>query len=310
MRNIYLDNPIDIKMILEEYNYSVDSVVNISIGYNDAVYILLSEKIPDRINGMFIDTKANTNYYMIILTIDWFGGELLHQEYHELGKHMMNFHFIQPIKDKILLLGARTYYRVSGPEHNAVIVSEDGSVHCEMCLGDGIEDCIVMTDGRIVTSYFDEGVIGNHGWDIPIGHCGLIVWDELGNRRWESNHPICDCYAINIDEKEHLWFYYYTEFALVKTDFKKEIVFHPDIRGAFGFLLSKDSRHIIFNNGYNNYSEFTSALIRYDKIGSYERTDVIYNEEQLSLKRFKFRSSEALFWDNKNRLFFKDIIQL
>lgn len=37
-----------------------------------------------------------------------------------------------------------------------------------------------MEDGRIVTSYFDEGIFGNFGWDQPLGASGLVVWDEQG----------------------------------------------------------------------------------------------------------------------------------
>ena len=44
------------------------------------------------------------------------------------------------------------------------------------CLGDGIQDCVVKKDGTIITSYFDEGVFGNYGWDEPLGDCGLIAW--------------------------------------------------------------------------------------------------------------------------------------
>ena len=310
MKNICLDSHIDLNILLGGVNHTMTDVVSMSIGYDDSVYILMSEKIPERINGMFVDTVANTRYYMLVLTVDWFSGELLHFEYGEFGKHRMNFHFIQPVEDRILLLGARTYNRQNGPENNAVIVDRDGRVAREMCLGDGIEDCLVTGDGRIITSYFDEGVFGNHGWTMPIGSSGLIVWDEFGNRIWKPDYPIYDCYAMNIDEKENLWFYYYNEFALVKTDFSADLVFHPEIKGASRFLLTKDTRQIIFNNGYNHYFEFTSALLQYDRISEYERCDVVYNDESLLLKGVKFRSSKALFLDKQGRLFAKDVIQL
>lgn len=309
MRNIYVENPIDIKSILKEYDKSIDSVVRISIGCDNLLYLLLSHKIPERINGMFVDTKADTFYDLLILTVDWLTGELLYQRYYKLGRHQMNFHFVQPLKDKILLLGARTYHYSDGPENNAVIVDKNGTIYNEMCLGDGIEDCIVTNSGQIITSYFDEGIFGNYGWDTPIGSCGLIIWEDSGTVKWQAKYPIYDCYAINIDEKENLWFYFYDEFALVKTDFHSDIIFHPEISGASGFLLTSDGRYIIFDGGYNRHFQFTSAQIKHDKLTDYEGTDIIYNGKNLLLKRFAFRSSKAVFWDNENRLFAKDIIQ-
>ncbi|WP_176444820.1 hypothetical protein [Paenibacillus herberti] len=39
----------------------------------------------------------------------------------------------------------------------------------EFLLGDGIQSVQVTDKGIIWTSYFDEGVFGNNGWDKPIG---------------------------------------------------------------------------------------------------------------------------------------------
>lgn len=310
MRNIYVDKPIDIVNILKEYDVSLNSFVSMSIGCDDAVYILLSGKIPERINGMFIDTKADTIYRMLVLSIDWYTGELLSYEYYDLGRHMMNFHFIQPIKDRILLLGSRAYNYMEGPEKNAVIVDRSGTIYNELCLGDGIEDCIVTADGRIITSYFDEGVFGNYGWDHPIGSCGLIFWDEKGNILWKADDPIYDCYAMNLDDEGNLWYYYYDEFHLVRTDFHKKVVYQPDVAGAAGFLLTADSRHLIFDGGYDKHSEFRSAVVSHNEIKDYERTEIIFQEKPLLIKKFRFRGSKALFWDNNNRMFAKQIVQL
>lgn len=310
MRNIYVNNPIDIKSIFKQYNVSLNSFVSMSIGYDDAIYILLSERIPDRINGMFVDTEADTTYSMLVLTVDWQEGRFLAYEYYNLGRHKMNFHFIQPLNDKILLLGSRTYYHADGPERNAVIVNKQGAVYQELCFGDGIADCIVTGDGRIITSYFDEGIFGNYGWDNPIGSCGLLVWDADGNVLWKSKYPIYDCYAMNVDDRGNLWFYYYDDFALVKTDFLSDVIYKPDIQGAAGFLFSMDSRHIIFDSGYHKHSEFQSAVIHHNELRDWQRTEIIFNEEPLLIQQFKFRGAKALFMDNENRLFAKQVMQL
>ncbi len=41
----------------------MESIAGINIGCDDAVYILLREETPERINGMFVNTEADTEYY-------------------------------------------------------------------------------------------------------------------------------------------------------------------------------------------------------------------------------------------------------
>lgn len=161
----------------------------------------------------------------------------------------MNYHFIQPIGDNILLSGARCHlYTDEIAEKNALIITKAGEVISEICFGDGIEHVIVTPDNRIITSYFDEGIFGNYGWDNPIGCNGLIVWNDKGDILWEaSKYPIYDCYAMNVDDEYNLWFYYYDEFKLVKTNYRKDIVYQPEISGSGAFLITKNGRCLIFD---------------------------------------------------------------
>ena len=92
-----------------------------------------------------------------------------------------------------------------------------------------------------LVSYFDEGIFGNYGWSEPIGQSGLIVFDENFNIKWESRDDICDCYAINLDDDGHIWYYYYDEFDLVKTDLKNTIHYKPNIEWVKNFLVCDDS---------------------------------------------------------------------
>lgn len=191
MKTIQMLHHIELKELFNTYGRSMNSLVNIQIGYDEKVYILLSAQIPERIQGMFVNTEANSEYSAICLTVDWENEMITHHELLEFWVHKMNFHFIQPIGDNILLLGARCRYRKeNSPEMNAVIVDFEGNIQSEFCLGDGIQDCIVTDEGNIITSYFDEGVFGNFGWEKPIGHCGLIVWSENGEIKWEANRMI------------------------------------------------------------------------------------------------------------------------
>ena len=87
--------------------------------------------------------------------------------------------YTSPAGEHFLLLGARCAYRENGPDPNAWIVSRDGAVLSRFCLGDGIQDRVVKKDGTIITSYFDEGVFGNYGWDEPLGDCGPVSSTHL-----------------------------------------------------------------------------------------------------------------------------------
>ena len=237
--------------------------VSMNIGYDEKVYFLFSSKIPARINGMFVNTAANASYTALAVTLSWERGVVEKVERFDLGKHTMNFHFIRPVPDgSFLLLGARCMYsEESGPEKNAVFTDKEGNVLRELTFGDGINDCIVRNDGIIITSYFDEGVFGNYGWQEPIGSCGLCAWTMDGRIIWRSERDIADCYAINIDESGNLWYYYYTDFLLVRTDFRTEMEYDPMIKGADSFAVVENGGALIMSGGYDNPDSFCVSRI-------------------------------------------------
>ena len=64
-----------------------------------------------------------------------------------LGFHEMNFHHVMPLGEDILLVGARCRkYKDGTAENNGVLLKKDGTKLAAMCLGDGIESCIVTED--------------------------------------------------------------------------------------------------------------------------------------------------------------------
>ena len=308
---IFLGNPIDAAGLVNKYAEGF-TIKDINIGYDDRIYILLIENIPEMIRsgfGVFVDPSADSGYSVIELTVDWESGELLNSEFYDLGELGPNFHFIQPIGDKLLLVGARTYYREdSGGDDNGFIIDRNGAVSEKFCFGDGIQDCIVLSDGRIVTSYFDEGVYGNYGWRRPVGCWGLVVWNENGEIIWEArNHRISDCYAMNTDEKEDLWFYYYDDFNLVRTDLKTETVYEPGIAGSNSFLITKDSRYVIFDAGYDKHGQYVYAPVFSEKIGGFKPMEFVFDGEKNECIFAKFHGSKAVLSDDGDRIFAKEI---
>ena len=107
MNRIPVKECINLNSIIRRYGLEPYTMVNMQIGYDDALYLLFSARVPERIQGMFVDTQANTEYRALCLFIDWQDGSLLGEEVLEFGVRKMNFHFIQPIGDDILLLASR-----------------------------------------------------------------------------------------------------------------------------------------------------------------------------------------------------------
>ena len=55
-------------------------------------------------------------------------------------------------------------------------------------MGDGIENTLTIPDKKIITGYFDEGILGNFVWSKPIGRFGIIEWDKDGNQIWKKTN--------------------------------------------------------------------------------------------------------------------------
>ena len=289
----------------KKYNCGEGSLVNMQIGYDKRLYFLFNEKIPERIDGMFVPTESDSRYCVMALDIDWDNETVVGERFFDLGTQKMNFHFVQPLNGGLLLVASRCYCINGIGEKNAALIDDRGTIIDQYCLGDGIEDVFVLSDGRIVTSYFDEGVFGNYGWTEPIGSSGLVVWDRDGRIIWEADSDICDCYALNIDNNERLWYYFYTEFELVCTDLQKETVYQPDISGSCMFILTDDGQSVIFDKGYDDHGSFVKERFIGSRLSAPEDIKLDYNGSEISIMRYTSRASLAAFINTENRLFVK-----
>ncbi|MBG9790455.1 hypothetical protein [Brevibacillus laterosporus] len=239
---------IDISPYTEDYE-----VVTSALGYDKKIYILLVNKTPERMDGMFVQSKTSSLFTYKVLTIAE-DGKICETS---LSKQRYNYHFIQPINDdNLLVVGARTrYFGPDNYELNGKIFDLDGNLIKELLLGDGIQNVQVSANGTIWTGFFDEGVFGNYGWVEPIGASGLIGWDRNGKQVF-SNHKadICDCYALNVVNDQEIWFYYYTDFHLVKIANDQMEFFNPKISGSSGFITYNS--YFLFDKGYGKHDEY------------------------------------------------------
>lgn len=168
-----------------------------------------------------------------------------------------NIHHLQPLgNDRLLLLSSRCEYRPNDrSDENGRIYRTDGSFIRGITLGDGIQNVSVTPGGLIWTSYFDEGVFGNFGWEKPLGISGLVAWREDGTKACEFKPSgklgrISDCYAMNTSGSE-VWVYYYPDFPLVRiTDKRVREHWVIPVDGADAFAV--EGSHVLFHGSYDD----------------------------------------------------------
>jgi hypothetical protein len=172
----------------------------------------------------------------------------------ELSGIEQAFPTVQPLMNgEILLAGARCRFQDEDPEENGVVFDRNGRAVRRFILGDGIQDVQTTKEGMIWVSYFDEGVMGNFGWDEPIGVAGIVCFDADGKKQWDFKPPkdvdiILDCYAMNVAD-DAVWACYYTEFPVVRIDSSRRVrAWRNTVRGARAIAVS-DQRVVLWG-GY------------------------------------------------------------
>ncbi len=265
---------IDLNQLHQENHLKSAKLTDFSVAHDGNVYLLMEQ--PSGQQGKD-DFRTPSIYTVLEIKLDWTKQRVLETTVFPLGLLKFQFHYLRHIGEHFLLLGARCAYEENGPDDNAWIVSRNGDVLSRFCLGDGIQDCIVKSDGTIITGYFDEGVCGNYGWADssnihgyipPVGRYGLIAWTPEGTPLWKNEkYSICDCYAISLDEEENLWFYYYDEFRLVRTNFKEDFVFDLPIEGSGAFSVAPSGDTFLFQGGYEKHHKFYFLTAQGEHLG-------------------------------------------
>jgi hypothetical protein len=270
-------------------------IVSASIGFDDNIYILLIDETPERIDGMFVQSKTqNAHTYKVLTVGKDFVSEL------PIYNQRFNYHFVQPFNnDKLLLVGARTrYFNKDKYELNGKLFDLNGVLLKEILLGDGIQSLQVSKNGTIWTGYFDEGVFGNYGWDNPIGASGLIAWNIDGEKIFSNSRAnICDCYALNVISDHDVWFYYYSDFKLCNIKDSEIQFFNPGISGSSGFI--KYDSYYLFDKGFGKHDKY--AFLKsgsFKEQFSIEFTNKDGNKIQSSIR--DFRSDKLLLVDNEH----------
>ncbi|OMF43514.1 hypothetical protein [Paenibacillus peoriae] len=228
-------------------------IVSTQFGPDGRVYILLIDKVPERVRGMFTPASLKDRHTYKVLILD------NHIEEVCMEGQQFNYHYVQPLKNHLLLVGARCHYYGPGQyDLNGKIIDYEGRTVNELLLGDGIQSVQVTEEGTIWTSYFDEGIFGNYGWNEPVGSSGLVAWNEKGHKIYENQAAdIHDCYALNVVSEQEIWFYYYSDFSLgcISGSDRTNITFmNPRISGCSG--VATDGYHFLFDGGYGKNGQY------------------------------------------------------
>lgn len=231
-------------------------LISISIGPTGALYVLAVTAPAD-----YRGVRANGVGYAKITTDRVHDFAILCLDRNEprrwrIRRQHWNFHHVQPLPDnELLLVNARSRYRGADDyDENARVFGADGRLVRAFLLGDGIQHVQATADGRIWTSYFDEGIFGNFGWSDPIGKHGLALWTESGAQLYAYTPSddldwIADCYALNVVSDDEAWCYYYTQFPLVRICRQRvEAFWHCPLQGASGFAVWQNQ--VLFRGGY------------------------------------------------------------
>ena len=264
---------------------------SISIGFNQKIYVLFSKE------------EYGEDLGFMELELNWETGTVISSAFYELGSFQLFGRAIELhyLGKELLLFNPRCIWsdETGYENNNAVIIDWQGNVRKSFNMGDGIENCHILHDGRIAVSYFDEGVFGS-----SIATNGVLVFDKSGKILWKNTHDVYDCYAMNVDEDDNLWYYYYDDFLLVKTNLEKEQIFHPSIEGASVFCISTDGKSIVFEGGYDEHDRYYYAAIGKDELGMfYPLGFALQNKPMEDLEQMQaiVRSSKFLFFDEKSR---------
>jgi hypothetical protein len=213
-----------------------------------------------------------------------------------IAEEEFNITSVQPLGDDLLLVCPRcNRTNPDDVEKNGRIYTSSGFLKRELVLGDGIEQVYVASDQTIWTSYFDEGVFGNYGWDEPLGASGLVQWSPDGDILYEFTPSqgldyIADCYAMNVDFEGDVWCCYYTDFPLVRIhDHQIRDSWDSPVEGSHAFAV--DPPFVLFLGSYNKRDEFYLVeLLAEGKskiIGQYTMTD--HDGKPLEMNRVETR---------------------
>jgi hypothetical protein len=312
----------NLREILKEYGHKTTEICSMQLGYDNHLYVLLSSNIPMR-GGIacFTKIKIDSIFSVLEFVIDW-EKETVKQVIHlDLGQHFINFCYIQPIGDKLLLVCPRMDYEEPSMGNNAEIVDRTGKGIMLGCLGDAVGEVIVTESSDIITSYFDEGV---YAWEDPISGLGVRAWDDKLRENsdkipaFTQDEVIC----MFFDECKNFWYKDISDFKLRKVSpADVDTVYKPYINGMRAFLVYDNANKLLADGGRAQRSTFYIVDVSPARDEHTLRPAVLIghmvpvakiefisngeNVEDINSDQSAFRTNKAVFIDEAYNIYLK-----
>ncbi|WP_214850321.1 hypothetical protein [Exiguobacterium sp. s193] len=159
-----------------------------------------------------------------------------------IAQEEVDFSYVESFSDgRILLVASRCDDDVDGSWlPNAFIYDQVGHLLDSYCLDDGIQNVQVDEQDHIWVSYFDEGVYADAATN-SLGSFGLVAFDDKGHVVFKNKeHPIDDCYALNVVNSDDVWFFYYSDYRVVRLQETSSQSFAAPKRQFSDFAVYKD----------------------------------------------------------------------
>jgi hypothetical protein len=241
--------------------------------------------------------------------------------YNHTGK-IFDFHMvpyasrIQPCPEGLMLINSRCWRRsATDVDLNCTVIDKNGAFIRSLCVQDGIQDAQTTPSGtELWTSYFDEGVFGNFGWD---GNCGLFAWSPIGDKIYSfsgnGQFYIDDCYAMNVASDRDIYIYFYSAFFLVHIQDKKIVDWWKiSVLGSHAFLVKNNVA--LFCGDYEDRTKLHKIRLQPEHASEdlgFEHLPLIHsNGHKLSYEKLTGRSDRIFAIQKEINEETNDVVQL
>jgi len=309
---------IDMQNVISEYDLEAYSMKNVSIGNDDRIYCLFRNDLYERTKQMFPEPAKYSRYRTISFDVNWYSGEVYGSNFYDFGLSSNYYYHVQPIGESFLLLNApvkrsfyELYYGDGKRDYHAFVIDGNGNIVRDFSLGKGLSRCIVDSQNNIVRSYCYGPYEYKRLKGLPPACPGVVKWSGAGEKLWEGSekYEIDECYAMNIDEQDNLWFDYHTFFGgggFIKTDYLSDTGYQS-IKDPKGFLIPKSQAAILFHKDWIN-NDFCVMEMNNNRPRHSTDAKLVFPGNEIDGGWYSYRSSKAVFESDNKNLFFLDWI--
>ena len=308
----------NLREILKEYGHKTTEICSMQLGYDNHLYVLLSSNIPRR-GGIacFTKIKVDSVFSVLEFVIDWEKEAVEQVTYLDLGQHFINFCYIQPIGDKLLLVCPRMDYEEPSMGNNAEIVDRTGKGIMLGCLGDAVGGVIVTENSDIITSYFDEGVYACSG-------LGVRAWDDKLRENSDKIPAFSQDEVVYMffDGCKNFWYKDISDFKLRKVSpADVDTIYEPCINGMRAFLAYDNANKLLADERHTQHGTFYVVDVSPARDEQTRRPNVMIGHmvpvekiefvsdgervEEINSDQSAFRTNKAVFIDEAYNIYLK-----